>query len=411
MNTIEVKRILTINSGSSSLKCSLYEMGKSEAMVLSGTIERIGLRGGHFQIRDVSGKNMIDQQSDLPDHDAALKMLIECLQRHFPDQVLDAVGHRVVHGGTKYRQPHLITSELLAALKELIRLAPDHLPHELKAIRAVERYYPDLKQVACFDTAFHRQMPEIAQRFPLPRSLWHEGVLRYGFHGLSYEYIMVKLREVAGTEAANGRIIIAHLGNGASMTAVKSGKGLDTTMGLTPASGLMMGTRSGDLDPGVLLYLLEEKERSPSTVDYLVNQRSGLIGVSGSSSDMRDLLDREAGDPHASQAVEMYCYQAKKFIGALAAVLSGLDTLVFTARVGANSPIIRERICHGLEFLGIKLDSSRNQSNAEVISCEGSSITVRVIKTDEELMIARHTRNLLRTDSSLIQGVNNDQSN
>ena len=411
MNTTEVKRILTINSGSSSLKCSLYEMGKSEALVLFGAIERIGLRGGHFQIRDVSGKNMIDQQSDLPDHDAALKMLIEWLQRHFPDQVLDAVGHRVVHGGTKYSQPHLITPELLAVLKELIRLAPDHLPHELKAIRAAERYYPDLKQVACFDTAFHRQMPEIAQRFPLPRSLWHEGVLRYGFHGLSYEYIMVKLREVAGTEAADGRIIIAHLGNGASMTAVKSGKGLDTTMGLTPAGGLMMGTRSGDLDPGVLLYLLEEKERSPSTVDYLVNQRSGLIGVSGSSSDMRDLLDREAGDPHASQAVEMYCYQAKKFIGALAAVLGGLDTLVFTAGVGANSPIIRERICHGLEFLGIKLDSSRNQSNAEVISCEGSSITVRVIKTDEELMIARHTRNLLRTDSSLIQGVNNDQSN
>ena len=411
MNTAEVKRILTINSGSSSLKCSLYQMGKSEALVLSGAIERIGLRGGHFQIRDVSGKNMIDQQNDLPDHDAALKMLIEWLQRQLPDQVLDAVGHRVVHGGTKYSQPHLITSELLAALKELIRLAPDHLPHELKAIRAVERYYPDLKQVACFDTAFHRQMPEIAQRFPLPRSLWHEGVLRYGFHGLSYEYIMVKLREVAGTEAANGRIIIAHLGNGASMTAVKSGKGLDTTMGLTPAGGLMMGTRSGDLDPGVLLYLLEEKERSPSTVDYLVNQRSGLIGVSGSSSDMRDLLDREAGDPHASQAVEMYCYQAKKFIGALAAVLGGLNTLVFTAGVGANSPIIRERICHGLEFLGIKLDSSRNQSNAEVISCEGSSVTVRVIKTDEELMIARHTRNLLRTDSSLIQDINNDQSN
>ena len=379
--------------------------------MLSGAIERIGLRGGHFQIRDVSGKNMIDQQSDLSDHDAALKMLIEWLQRQFPGQVLDAVGHRVVHGGPKYSQPHFITSELLAVLKELIRLAPAHLPHELKAIRAVERYYPELKQVACFDTAFHRQMPEIAQRFPLPRSLWHEGVLRYGFHGLSYEYIMVKLREVAGTEAADGRIIIAHLGNGASMTAVKSGKGLDTTMGLTPAGGLMMGTRSGDLDPGVLLYLLEEKERSPSTVDYLVNQRSGLIGVSGSSSDMRDLLDREAGDPHASQAVEMYCYQAKKFIGALAAVLGGLDTLVFTAGVGANSPIIRERICHGLEFLGIKLDSSRNQSNAEVISCEGSSITVRVIKTDEELMIARHTRNLLRTDSSLIQSVNNDQSN
>ena len=204
-------------------------------------------------------------------------------------------------------------------------------------------------------------MPEVAQRFPLPRSLWYEGVLRYGFHGLSYEFIMANLREVAGDEAANGRVIVAHLGNGASMAAVRSGHGIDTTMGLTPTGGLVMGTRSGDLDPGVLLYLLEEKGRSPATVNYLVNQRSGLIGVSGASSDMRDLLAREAADPHVAQAIEMYCYQARKHLAAMAATLGGLDTLIFTAGVGANAPVIRQRICHGLEFMGVRLDPTRNE--------------------------------------------------
>ncbi len=251
----------------------------------------------------------------------------------------------------KYIQPHLVTNELLKDLQEIIRLAPEHLPHELKAIRAIQRFYPSLIQVACFDTAFHRRMPELVQRYPLPRSLWNEGVLRYGFHGLSYEYILEKLRETAGEEAARGRLIVAHLGNGCSMAAVKAGKSMDTTMGLTPAGGLMMGTRSGDLDPGVILYLLQEKGRSPATVDYLVNQRSGLMGVSGSSSDMRDLLAREANDPHAAQALEMFCYQAKKFLGALSAVLGGLDTLVFTAGIGENCPTIRWRICQDMELI------------------------------------------------------------
>ena len=240
-------------------------------------------------------------------------------------------------------------------------------------------------------------MPEVAQRFPLPRTLWHEGVLRYGFHGLSYEYIMSNLRTVAGAEAANGRVIVAHLGNGASMAAVQAGKGIDTTMGLTPAGGLVMGTRSGDLDPGVLLYLLQEKGRSPATVNYLVNRRSGLIGVSGSSSDMRDLLAHEAADPHAAEAVALYCYQAKKHLAAMAAALNGLDTLIFTAGVGENSPAIRQRICRGLEFMGIRLDLPRNEAGAPVISPDGNTVTVRVMKTDEELMIARHTYKVLKS--------------
>lgn len=392
-------RILTINSGSSSLKFSLYSMDGTETRLLSGSLERIGLRGGQFHVRDGAGETEVDELREFADHSEALKTLLDWLDRKFPGQHVDAVGHRVVHGGPTYSEPHLATPDLLKTLESIVRLAPEHLPHEIKAIEAIQASFPQLKQVACFDTAFHRQMPEIAQRFPLPRSLWYEGVLRYGFHGLSYEYIMANLREVAGPQAADGRVIIAHLGNGASMAAVRSGKGIDTTMGLTPAGGLIMGTRSGDLDPGVLLYLLEEKGRSPSTVNYLVNQRSGLIGISGSSSDMRDLLAREAGDPNAAQAIEMYCYQARKHLAALAAALGGLDTLVFTAGVGGNAPVIRQRICQGLEFMGVELDRKRNDAGEPVISVDGSLATVRVMKTDEELMIARHTYKLLKTKS------------
>jgi acetate kinase len=404
MDVAGLGRILTINSGSSSIKCSLYHIGQIETRVLLGDIERIGLHGGRFCIRDVGGETLVEEYRDMADHDEALKTLLDWLQSRFHNHVLDAVGHRVVHGGTKYSQPRLITDDVLVALEEIIRLAPDHLPHELKAIRAVHRYYPGMKQVACFDTAFHRQMPEVAQRFPLPRSLWHEGVLRYGFHGLSYEYIMEKLRETAGQETADGRVIVAHLGNGASMAAIKSGKCLDTTMGLTPAGGFMMGKRSGDLDPGVLLFLLQEKDRSPSTVDYLVNQRSGLIGVSGISSDMRDLLEQESVEPNAAQAVDMYCYQAKKHLAALASVLGGLDTLVFTAGIGAKSPAIRKRICQGMEFLGIQIDPKLNEANNAIISPDDGPVTVRVMNTDEELMIARHVHKLLRNDSKSAEG-------
>ncbi len=346
-------------------------------------------------MRDGQGETLLEEHPELPDHDAALKILFGCLGKRFPEQRLDAVGHRVVHGGVKYCQPCLITPEVLLGLDEIVRLAPEHLPHELKAIRAVQQHYAGLPQVACFDTAFHRHMPELAQRYPLVRSLWHEGVRRYGFHGLSYEYIVENLRRVAGAEAADARVIVAHLGNGASMAAVRGGAGVDTTMGFTPAGGLMMGTRSGDLDPGVLVYLLVEKGRTPATVDYLVNQRSGLIGVSGSSSDVRDLLSREAEDPHAAEAIELYCYLARKHLGALAAVLGGLDTLVFTAGVGTYAPTIRARICRGMEFLGIRLDAERNAANAAVISAADSPATVRVMKTDEESIIARHTWKML----------------
>jgi acetate kinase len=387
-------RILTINSGSSSLKVAMYHMGRSETLVLSGSIERIGLRASLFHIQDADGETLIQDHLDLPDHDAALNMLFEWLQGHAPGQDLDAVGHRVVHGGAQYNQPHLITPELVATLRELVPLAPDHLPHELKAIEAVSRSYPALKQVACFDTAFHRHMPHIAQIYALPRHFWHEGVLRYGFHGLSYEYIMQELMREAGPEVASGRVVIAHLGNGASMAAVLGGKSVDTTMGLTPTGGLVMSTRSGDLDPGVILYLLEEKRMRPSTLNDLLNQHAGLLGVSGTTSDMEDLLSQEAKNPHAAVAVDLFCYQAKKYLGALAAVLGGLDTLIFTGGIGENAAPVRWRICQDTEFLGIRLDASRNDANAPIISRSDSPASVRVMRTDEELMIARHTYTL-----------------
>jgi acetate kinase len=384
-------RILTINSGSSSLKVAMYHMGRSETLVLSGSIERIGLRASLFHIQDADGETLIQDHLDLPDHDAALKTLFQWLQEHAPGQDLDAVGHRVVHGGAQYNQPHLITPELVATLRELVPLAPDHLPHELKAIEAVSRSYPALKQVACFDTAFHRPMPQVAQIYALPRHFWHEGVMRYGFHGLSYEYIMQELRREAGPEVASGRVVIAHLGNGASMAAVLGGKSVDTTMGLTPTGGLVMSTRSGDLDPGVILYLLEEKGMRPSTLNDLLNQHAGLLGVSGTTSDMKDLLSQEAQNSHAADAVDLFCYQAKKYLGALAATLGGLDTLIFTGGIGENAAPVRWRICQDMEFLGIRLDASRNDANAPIISRSDSPASVRVMRTDEELMIARHT--------------------
>jgi acetate kinase len=389
-------RILTINSGSSSVKLALYQMGPSEMLALSGKIDRIGLAGSHFEMKDADGKVLTKRELSLPDRETALKVLLDWLQDHIRRQGLDAVGHRLVHGGVKYIYPHMITLELLASLKKLIPLAPGHLPQELRIIEAVQQLYPALKQVACFDTAFHRQMTEVAQMYALPRHLQDRGVIRYGFHGLSCEYLTQELRRQAGPVVADGRVLIAHLGNGASMTAVRHGKSVDTTMGFTPAGGLVMSTRSGDLDPGVLVYLLEEEGVQVSALNDMVNRKSGLLGVSGISSDMKDLLNKEKEDRHAAVAVNLFCYHAKKFLSALAAALGGLDTLIFTAGVGENAPTIRWRICEGMEFLGIHLDSSRNDANAPIISQEDSPCIVRVMHTDEDLMIARHTNDLIR---------------
>jgi|ERR1051326_789652 acetate kinase len=392
------RMILTINTGSSSLKIALYEVCQEETRILSGEFERIGLPDGHLRLKDANGTVLIDQRTNLPDHGAALDVVLDWLRDHRPDLNVDAVGHRVVHGGIHYREPQRVTAELIAVLQTLVPIAPDHQPQAIQAIQTAVRAYEDLPQVACFDTAFHRCMPRIAQIYPLPWHLGDEGVVRYGFHGLSYEYITQELRTVAPKEAA-GRVIIAHLGNGASMAAVHGGFSIDTTMGFTPTGGLMMGTRSGDLDPGVLLYLLAKRKMTSEALDELVNQKSGLLGFSGTSADMRDLLERESTDGHAADAVALFCYQAKKYLCAMAAALGGLDTLVFTGGIGENAANVRLRISENLEFLGVRLDPVRNKAHAAVISCEGSSPIVRVMKTDEDLMIVRHTRKLIDVKS------------
>lgn len=390
-----VPRILTINSGSSSLKAGLYTSGQTETLVFSANLERIGRPNGHMQVKDARGVVVFDQPALLPDFSIALKVWLKWLQENSPGLALAAVGHRVVHGGSHYAEPEVINAQLVATLQDIVPLAPDHLPQAITAIQLMSELYPELPQVACFDTAFHRHMPGVAQLYALPRNLLETGVERYGFHGLSYEYIMYELGRL-DPKAAQGRLIIAHLGNGASMAAVRGGLSLDTTMGFTPTGGLVMSTRTGDLDPGVLLYLLQEKHLTPDDLNRLLNQKSGLLGVSGTSGNMQDLLEKETTDPHAAQAVELFCYQARKFIGALTTVLGGLDTLVFTGGMGEHAAPIRQRICAGLEFLGVELAKGNNEAHAPVISNNGNGrVVVRVIPTDEDLMIARHTRLLL----------------
>jgi acetate kinase len=389
------KRILTINSGSSSIKLSLYHMGPAETLLLSGIIRNIGQDDGFFSVTRSDGAGPFERYFDIPDHDAALRIFFEWFD-HGPEyKDLNAVGHRIVHGGERYVRPEIVDDRLLQALNALVPLAPDHLPQEIKAISEFSRLHPDVMQVACFDTAFHRSMPDVAQLYALPEDVRRQGVLRYGFHGLSYEYILSELNRVAGAEIANGRVIIAHLGNGASMGAFRNGNSVDTTMGFTPAGGLVMSTRSGDLDPGVLVYLLREKGFDASALNRLVNKQAGLLGASGTSSSMKELLDKEQSDARAAGAVGLFCYQAKKFVGALAAVLGGLDTLVFTGGIGENSPVVRERICKDLEFLGIDVDRERNLKNSSIISRDRRPVAVRVMKTNEELMIARHTYALI----------------
>ncbi len=387
--------ILTINSGSSSIKFSLYRLGEAESLILKGVLAGIGVERGFLQAEDQQGQQLTAQKSDLPDHDAGWKTLFDWLRSHQIGKDLHAVGHRLVHGGTVHVKPQLVSSALIEDLNRLMPLAPDHLPHEIKGIEAVRRNFAGLPQVVCFDTAFHRRMPEEAQRYALPESFFHAGLQRYGFHGLSYEYLVQELEREAGLQEAAGKLIIAHLGNGASMAAIEDGRSLDTTMGLTPAGGLVMSTRSGDLDPGVMLYLLRQKGMTPEEVDNLINHQAGLRGISGISEDMRDLLAREDTAAGAALAVRLFCYQARKFIGAMTTVLGGLDSFIFTGGIGENSAAIRARICANLEFLGIDLDLDLNNENAAVISKQNSPVTVRVMKTNEELMIARHTRNLI----------------
>ena len=382
-------RVLTINGGSSSIKFALFEAGDSLRRILEGGIERIGLPEATLRVKGLDQADNVSRLVAAPDHTAAVDALMDWIEERSGREALTAVGHRLVHGGPKYSQPQRINPEMVEELHRLSPFDPEHLPEEILLTEAFHRRFPDLPQVACFDTAFHHDLPRVARLLPIPRRYEAQGVRRYGFHGLSYEFLMGELARLAGTEAAQGRVILAHLGNGASLAAVRDGKSLDTSMSFTPAAGLPMSTRSGDLDPGLVWYLACIETMSAKQFNEMVNSQSGLLGVSETSSDMRDLLDLERQDVRAAEAVALFCYQVKKWIGAFAAALGGLDTLVFAGGIGENAPTVRARICDGLGFLGMKLAEERNAANEGVISGAASRVAVRVIRTDEEQMIAR----------------------
>ena len=387
MNTAGT-HILTINGGSSSIKFALFETGEPLGRVLDGKIDRIGLPEASLTVKGLDG-NKTGEPLGAPNHTAAVNALMDWLEQHIGRGRLAAVGHRVVHGGPKYSEPQRITHEMVEYLHTLSPFDPDHLPEEIELTEAVFRRFPDLPQIACFDTAFHHDLPLVARLLPIPRRYAAKGVRRYGFHGLSYAFLMEELTRVAGPKAARGRVILTHLGNGASMAAVRDGKPVDTSMAFTPAAGFPMSTRSGDLDPGLVWYLARTEQVSAKQFNKMVNHESGLLGVSETSPDMRDLLEREDKDQRATEAVALFCYHVKKWIGAFAAALAGLDTLVFAGGIGENAPDVRHRICENLEFLRIRLDSARNEQNAPVISPDDNPVAVRVMKTDEELMIAK----------------------
>ena len=390
--------VLTINGGSSSIKFALYEAG-GQRRLLAGTLDRIGLSGTNLAVHEPSGKAGPALPLRAADHRTAAGFLLEWLEAQPGFASIAAVGHRVVHG-MAHRQPERVTPSLLAQLHRITPYDPDHLPREMELIQAFRRRHPKLPQVACFDTAFHRAMPRVARLLAIPRRYGAKGMQRYGFHGLSYAYLMEELARLGDPAARKGRVILAHLGNGASLAAVRDGKSMDTSMGFTPTSGLVMSTRSGDLDPGLAPYLARTEQMTTPQFYAMVNHKSGLLGVSETSSDMRDLLAREARDVRAAEAVALFCYQTKKWIGSFAAALGGLDTLVFAGGIGENCPLIRHRVCAGLGFLGIELNPKRNAKNAPLISLEASPVTVRVIHTDEELMIARSVTRLLRLGKS-----------
>jgi acetate kinase len=384
--------ILVLNAGSSSIKFALYGTAPAEALLFRGEIEKIGLTP-ELEVHDAAGKKVAGRTwSAGLDHDGATREIFGLARDQLGGQHLAAVGHRVVHGGTRYAAPVKVDAQVLAALSALEPLAPLHQPHNLAPIRALAAHAPDLPQVACFDTGFHRDQAPVAQEFALPRALSAEGVRRYGFHGISYEYIVSRLREIA-PELAGRRLVLAHLGNGASLCAVRDGRSVANTMGFTAVEGLVMGTRCGAIDPGVLLYLMDSHGMDARALEDLIYRKSGLLGVSGISSDMRAL--RASTDPAAAEAIALFVYRIVREIGSLAAALGGLDGLVFTAGIGEHDAATRAEVSTGCQWLGLELDAARNHAGEGRISAETSRLEVWVVPTDEERMIARHTASLL----------------
>jgi acetate kinase len=386
--------ILTVNAGSSSLKFAIFAAGDLTCVAI-GQIDGLGTdptltvkdgEGRKFLVDALEGENFISN------HAGALARILSFIRNKFPDIRIAAAGHRVVHGGIDFATPVLIDEPVMRRLAHLAPLAPLHQPHNLSGIAAAMTAFPGIPQVACFDTAFHRAQSFVNDAFALPRAFYDQGVRRYGFHGLSYEYIAGKLREVAPFHA-KGRLVICHLGSGASMCAIRNGHSVASTMGFSPLDGLPMGTRPGQLDPGVLLYLMDQKGMDAPAISNLLYKESGLKGLSGISNDMREL--EASRDPHAKQAIDYFVFRVRRELGGMAAVLGGLDAIVFCGGIGENSRLIRESVLESMEWLGIELDPHGNRANAEIISSDRSGVRVFVIQTNEELLIARHTSALL----------------
>ena len=381
--------LLTVNGGSSSIKFALFEVDSLPRRILEGRIEGIGLREGSLKVKGSNPSDNFDKRIAAPDRTAAVNLLMDWVNARIESGILSCVGHRVVHGGPRYWEPQRITPDMIKELQQLSPFDPEHLPEEILLTEAFHHRFPELPQVACFDTAFHHDLPRVACQLPLPRRYEAKGVRRYGFHGLSCAYLIEELARVADAQVAKGKVLLAHLGSGASITAVRDGQSVDTSMGFTPSAGLPMSTRSGDLDPGLVWFLARTEKLDAKHWNELINFQSGLLGVSETSSDVRELLAREAEDVRAAEAIAMFCYQIKKWIGAYAAALGGLDALVFSGGIGEHSAPVRARACDGLEFLGIEIDEKRNLANKSVISTEDGRVAVHVIPTDEESMIAR----------------------
>jgi acetate kinase len=382
-------QILTINGGSSSIKFAIFDAVGSLRRNLTGSIERIGVPGTVLKVKGLNRADNFSRSLKALDHAAAADTLMDWIEQCEQSKTLTGVGHRIVNGGPNYYKPQRLSSGMMEELRQLAPFDPDHLPEEILLTQAFHRRFPRLPQVACFDTAFHHDMPRVAQMLPIPRRYEAQGVRRYGFHGLSYAFLMEELARLGDPAAKTGRVILGHLGNGASLAAVRDGKSVDTSMSFTPNAGVPMSTRSGDLDPGLVLYLARTEKMSAKQFNEMITSHSGLLGISETSSDMRDLLEHETRDVRAREAVALFCYRVKKCIGAFAAALGGLDTLVFAGGIGENASTVRARICGGLGFLGIEIEEKENAANEGVISTAASRITVRVIRTDEERMIAK----------------------
>lgn len=388
------RTILTLNGGSSSLKFAIFDHGRPQRRVTRGQFDRVGRDGTTFGVGN--GNREVGRL----DHRAATDHLLEWLDGNGDLGSVVAIGHRIVHGGSRYVAPAIIDTAMLAELGRISPSAPEHLPTQMEIAAACRQRLPSIPQVACFDTAFHRSMPTVARMLAIPRRYFERGIERYGFHGLSYTYLMGVLEHETGRDAARGRLVLAYLGHGASLAAVRDGKSIDTTMSFTPAAGVPMSTRSGDLDPGLVQYLARTDGMDAALFDLMVNHESGLLGISGTSGDVRDLLERESSDPRAAEALALFCYQIRKAIGGLAASLGGLDMLVFAGGIGEHSSVVRSRVCDGLSFLGIELDPVSNSADAPIISPPSANVQVRVIATDEEAVIAQVTAELLNRELS-----------